>query len=103
MSPVYTTPVYTTKELSKKTWPDFEKLLSQGNGWDSCRCVHFHRPRGLPKEKWLPTRAERGVRNREEKQALVEAGRSHGILVYAEGEPWDGANTGCSRNFPYRQ
>jgi GNAT superfamily N-acetyltransferase len=78
---------YTTKELSKKTWPDFERLFSQGNGWDFCMCMHFHRPCGLPKNKWLRTRAERGVRNRGEKRELVEKGRAHGILVYAKGEP----------------
>ena len=77
---------YTTKELSKKTWPDFERLFSQKNGWDFCWCMHFHRPRGLPKDKWLPTRAERGVRNRREKRELVERGCAHGILVYAKGE-----------------
>ena len=48
--------------------------------------MHFHRPRGLPKDKWLPTRAERGVRNRREKRELVERGCAHGILVYAKGE-----------------
>ncbi len=49
--------------------------------------MHFHPPRGLPKNKWLPTRAERGVRNRGEKRELVERGCAHGILVYAKGEP----------------
>ena len=77
---------YTTKELSTKSWPDFERLFSQKNGWDFCWCMHFHRPRGLPKDKWLPTRAERGVRNRREKRELVERGCAHGILVYAKGE-----------------
>lgn len=91
---------YTTKELSKKTWPDFEKLFSQGNGWDSCRCMHFHRPRGLPKEKWLPTRAARGVRNREEKRVLVEEGRSHGILVYEDGEPVGWCQYGLQQELP---
>ena len=80
-------PAYTTKELSKKTWPDFERLFSQGNGWDFCWCMHFHRPRRLPKNRWLHTRAERGVRNRGEKRELVERGCAHGILVYAQGEP----------------
>jgi GNAT superfamily N-acetyltransferase len=78
---------YTTRELSTKNWNDFERLFSQGNGWDHCWCMHFHRPRGLPKSKWLPTRAERGGRNRREKQGLVERGRAHGILVYAKGQP----------------
>lgn len=80
-------PTYTTKELSKKTWPDFVRLFSQGSGWDFCQCMHFQRPRSLPKEQWLRTRAERGVRNRRQKRALVEQGRAHGILVYANGEP----------------
>ena len=78
---------YTTKELSKKTWPDFARLFSQNNGWDFCWCMHFHRSCGLPKNKWLPTRAERGVRNRREKKELVERRCAHGILVYAKGEP----------------
>lgn len=78
---------YTTKELSLETWPDFVKLFTRGNGWDFCCCMHFHRPCSLPKSEWLPTRAERAVRNRRQKRKLVENGRSHGILVYATGEP----------------
>jgi hypothetical protein len=69
-----------------KTWPDFEKLFSQKNGWDFCWCMHFHRPCSLPKELRFRTRAERGVRNHGQKKDLVEKGRSHGILVYADGE-----------------
>jgi GNAT superfamily N-acetyltransferase len=78
---------YTTKELSRETWPDFVKLFSQGSGWDFCQCMHFQRPCSLPKSQWLRTRAERAVRNRREKKELVEQGRAHGIIVYAGGEP----------------
>ncbi len=78
---------YTTRELSTKTWHDFEKLFSQGNGWDFCQCMHFQRSCSLPKSEWLPTRRERGVRNRRQKKKLVEQGCAHGILVYADGEP----------------
>lgn len=78
---------YTTRELSRENWKDFERLFSQGNGWDHCWCMHFHRPRGLPESEWLPTRAERAVRNRREKRDLVERGCAHGIIVYADGEP----------------
>lgn len=80
-------PAYTTKELSQKTWPDFERLFSQNNGWDFCWCMHFQRPCSLPRSKWFRTRAERGARNHREKKELVENGRAHGILVYAKGEP----------------
>jgi len=77
---------YTTKELSPKTWPDFERLFSQGNGWDFCWCMHFQRVRSSSAHEKLP-RPKRSVRNHREKQALVAAGRAHGILVYANGQP----------------
>lgn len=93
-------PAYTTKELSQKTWPDFVKLFSQGNGWDHCQCMHFHRPCALPKQKWLPTRAERAIRNRREKKALVESGRSYGILVYANNEPVGWCQYGSQEELP---
>lgn len=76
-----------TKELSEKTWPDFAKLFSQGNGWHHCWCVHFHRANPLPKTHWLPTRALRAQRNRREQKKLIGRGCSHGILVYATGVP----------------
>ena len=89
-----------TKELSKRTWPDFEKLFSRGNGWDHCWCMHFHRPSSLPKSEWLPSRAERGRRNRRQKAALVENGRAHGILVYADGEPVGWCQYGLQDELP---
>jgi GNAT superfamily N-acetyltransferase len=91
---------YTTRELSSSTWRDFEKLFTQGNGWDFCACMHFHRPRSLPKSEWLPTRPERAVRNRRQKKALVEGGRSHGIIVYADGEPVGWCQYGPSEELP---
>ena len=80
-------PRYTIKELSTETWPDFERLFSQGGGWDFCWCMHFHRARTPNEIQRLRTRAEKGEKNRKEKKELVLAGRSHGILVYAEGQP----------------
>ena len=77
---------YTTRELSPATWPDFEAFFSGGNGWDFCWCMHFHRTRAPSGDRGL-RRADRGERNRPEKRRLVEEGRSHGILVYAEGVP----------------
>ena len=91
---------YKTKELSKKTWRDFERLFSQGNGWDFCWCMHFHRPCGLPKSKWLRTRAERGMRNRREKRELLDKGCARGILVYAKGEPVGWCQYGPSDELP---
>jgi ribosomal protein S18 acetylase RimI-like enzyme len=74
---------YTTKELSKVTWRDFESLFMQGNGWDHCWCMAFQRERS----RFSRTRAETSVRNHERKRQLVQAGSAHGILVYAAGEP----------------
>ncbi len=90
---------YTTKELSTKTWPDFERLFSRGNGWDFCWCMHFHRSRLWPDQAKL-RRAERSVRNRRDKRELVEKRRTHGILVYAEGEPVGWCQYGRSEELP---
>lgn len=92
--------VFTIKELSAKTWPDFLKLFSQGSGWDFCACMHFHRPRSLPKSEWLPTRAQRAVRNRRQKRELVQRGCAHGILVYANGEPVGWCQFGSREELP---
>jgi ribosomal protein S18 acetylase RimI-like enzyme len=91
---------YTTKELSPRTWPDFVRLFSQKNGWDHCWCMHFHRPRGLPKDQHLHTRVERAARNRRQKKALVDRGCARGILVYSEGEPVGWCQYGLSCELP---
>jgi len=93
-------PAITTKELSTNTWPDFVRLFSQHNGFDHCMCMHFHRPHRLPRSEWLRTRAERGARNRREKRQLVDRGCSHGILVYAEGEPVGWCQYGPKEELP---
>lgn len=67
---------YTTRELSERTFPDFEQLaLKQG----ACWCVFYQRAtplgRGLSSE-------QRERRNRKDKKTLVRQGRSHAILVY---------------------
>jgi ribosomal protein S18 acetylase RimI-like enzyme len=77
---------FTTKELSIATWPAFERLFSQGNGWDHCWCMAFQRDRSVLGRR-LRTRAEIGVRNHEQKRQLVESRSAHGILVYVGNEP----------------
>jgi GNAT superfamily N-acetyltransferase len=99
---------YATRELSKRTWPDFERLFSRGGGWDFCWCMHFHRPYSLPKNNTLQakknkgprTRSERSVRNRRDKRQLVEKGLSHGILVYARDEPVGWCQYGAREELP---
>lgn len=92
--------MYTTKELTKETWPDFARLFSQGNGWDFCWCMHFQRLRALPRNQWRPTRAERRARNRRQKKELVDRGHAHGIVVYGNGEPVGWCQYGRSEELP---
>jgi acetyltransferase (GNAT) family protein len=91
---------FVTKDLSLATWPDFVKLFTQGNGWDHCFCVHFHRACSLPKSEWLPTRSARAVRNRRVHKKLLERNESHGILVYAEGQPVSWCQYGAAEELP---
>lgn len=77
---------FTTRELSRRTWRDFERLFSQGGGWDFCWCMAFHRRHSLPRTRFR-TRAEQAVVNHQEKRERVEKRGSHGILVYADGDP----------------
>jgi GNAT superfamily N-acetyltransferase len=89
--PVHSHGGYSAKELSKETWPDFERLFLKqggvGDGW-WCWCMHHHiSSYSLPENQQPRTRAERAVRNHRYKAKLVERGRAHGILVYAKGEP----------------
>jgi len=73
---------YTVRELSPRTWPDFEGLFAKHGGAQAgCWCMFYHRARPIGRE----TRdgEARRSRNRRDKQELVERGGSHGILVYA--------------------
>jgi GNAT superfamily N-acetyltransferase len=76
---------FRTKLLSARTWPDFERLFSGGNGWDFCWCMAMQRDR--PTGVKCETRAEQGALNHEQKRDLLRAHRAHGVLVYADGEP----------------
>jgi GNAT superfamily N-acetyltransferase len=77
---------YEIKELSAETWPDFERLFSRGNGWDFCWCMGFQRGERASRQEFR-TRAEVSVVNHERKKQVVDEGRTHGILVYAGGQP----------------
>jgi ribosomal protein S18 acetylase RimI-like enzyme len=94
---------YSTQELSKRTWPDFEKLFLKqgvvGDGW-WCWCMHHQRSRSVPLIEEPRTRAEWAVRNGREKRDLVEKGCAHGILVYADGEPVGWCQYGSREELP---
>jgi GNAT superfamily N-acetyltransferase len=48
--------------------------------WATCFCLHYH-----VCEADGPWASRTGEQNRAEKEALVRAGRSHGVLAYREG------------------
>lgn len=82
---------FSTKELSVKTWSDFEKLFLKrgfvGDGW-WCWCTHHHVSSYSSPENAQPrTRDERFENNRRKKRELVKDGCAHGILVYAGKDP----------------
>lgn len=88
---------FTTKELTKRTWPDYVQFFSQGNGWDHCGCT-FAQGFRAPKEmrKW----ADKRDWNLNVKCRLVEDRRAHGILVYAGGEPVGWCQFGPANELP---
>jgi ribosomal protein S18 acetylase RimI-like enzyme len=95
---------YSTRELSIRTWPDFEKLfLKQGVVVDAwwCWCTFHHVTSfSLPENAQPRTRAERAVRNRQRKKELVEKSCAHGIIVYAGKEPVGWTQFGSSDELP---
>jgi ribosomal protein S18 acetylase RimI-like enzyme len=75
MSDTTNEPAYHIRSLCRETWDDFAKLVESNNGvWGGCWCIGFH-PEGVGKE----STAEQ---NRRAKQAHVERGTVHQILVY---------------------
>ncbi len=67
---------YTIRELSPRTFSDFERLaLKQGGCW----CMYYQRQK--PIRRKLSTAEWKNV-NKKDKETLVRQGRSHAILVY---------------------
>ena len=93
---------YTTGELSKKTWHDFERLFEThpAPGAYPCLCMYNHRPGSLPESQKLLSSVKRAARNRQQKRELVENGCSHGILVYTNGEPVGWCQYGSQEELP---
>lgn len=92
-------PRLTTRALSPRTWSDFERLFSQGGGWDFCCCMVPHRGCHLT-GKQAPTRAAAHELNLRAKKDLVGQGRVRGILVYRDGEPVGWCKYGRVDEFP---
>jgi len=94
-------PKYVTRELSKKTWSDFERLFKTrpAPGAHPCWCMYNHFS-GREGEGRTGSRASRVERNRRQKKALVRRGSAHGIIVYAQGQPVGWCQFGQSQELP---
>ena len=89
---------FSTKQLSKRTWSDFERLFEShpAPGAYPCWCIYNHRSGGekkTPRVIWIR-------RNHNDKRELVEQGRSHGILVYSHGAPVGWCQYGLMEELP---
>ncbi len=71
---------FAAKEFSPSTWPDFRTLFEKHRGvWGGCWCMYYHVARGWAKRS--PSQ------NREDKEALVNQGKVHGVLIYHDDRP----------------
>jgi GNAT superfamily N-acetyltransferase len=93
---------YSTKELTEDNLPDFAKLFEThpAPGAYPCWCMYNHRSHPSPESKKLLSSVRRVAINRREKRELVQNGRSHGILVYAKGEPVGWCQYGPKEELP---
>jgi GNAT superfamily N-acetyltransferase len=67
---------YTVKPLSRRTWPDFARLVERHNGvWGGCWCIIFHYE-GPGHVGGTPSQ------NRADKERRVRQGKAHAALVY---------------------
>jgi GNAT superfamily N-acetyltransferase len=85
---------FSTRELSLRTLPDFEKLAMKQGG---CWCMYYQRPKPVGRELSL---AERARNNRREKETLVRQGCSHAILVYEGQTPVGWCQYGTDEELP---
>lgn len=91
---------FSTKELSSRTWHDYVRFFSQGNGWDHCGCTAYQGFRAPSKiGKW----ADKRDWSLELKRRLVERGLAHGILVYAGGNPVGWCQFGRKGELPIQE
>ncbi|MDA4128585.1 MAG: GNAT family N-acetyltransferase [Thaumarchaeota archaeon] len=83
----------TSRELSSRTWLDFEKLFEENRGvWGGCWCMFYHLTEGWSKRTAL--------QNKSDKKQLVRVGKSHGVLVYCGDDPVGWCQFGPKEELP---
>lgn len=92
---------FATKELSKQTWGDFERMFSKPGEWVNCWCMYFHRAGPVPKaERQGVPWGRRKEKIKKERKKLTEENRSHGILVYDGDDPVGWCQYGLGEELP---
>lgn len=87
---------YTIRELSSRTYSDFEKIAAKQGG---CWCMYYQRARPI-RLRSSDHRSEWKKINRRDKRALVEKGQSHAILVYENYAPVGWCQYGAKQELP---
>jgi len=85
---------YTIRELSSRTFSDFEKIAAKQGG---CWCMYYQRAKPVRLKSSDPDWKKM---NRKDKRALVEKGRSHAILVYDNETPVGWCQYGAKDELP---
>ncbi len=93
---------FTIKELDDSTWPDFERFFAKHGVPSYCWCLYYQREQSREREMAELGLTEKDMRdhNRRKKRDLVAAGRSHGVLLYSEGDPVGWCAYGPREEFP---
>ena len=69
------------RELTPELWPAFEKLFGPNGACAGCWCMWWRIPEG---ERFKDVR---GAEAKRRQRKLVLAGKSRGLLAFADGEP----------------
>lgn len=69
------------RDLTPRLWPALEKLFGKNGACGGCWCMWWRIEKG---ERWSEVK---GAPARRRLRRLVRAGRAHGVLAFAAGEP----------------
>jgi hypothetical protein len=70
----------TSRQLSKRTWPYFERLFAANGGvWGGCWCMYYHRAGRFDSKAY--------EKNRDEKRLLVSQRKAHGTVIFCGRDP----------------
>jgi GNAT superfamily N-acetyltransferase len=83
----------TVRELSKKTWSDFEAVLGTNGGARGCWCMHWR----LSTQEFME---RRGEGNKQEMRRLAQRKQPPGVVVYQDDTPVAWCSLGPRASFP---